>query len=351
MARPPKKGLDYFNVDCYFDNSLQYIESKHGLESIGILLKLWQSIYSDEGYYLSFDIDDEELFCAKYRVDENEFKLILKSFFKKGIFNEQMYKEHSILTSQGLQKRYQNICKAAKRKGIFIEEKYRLPKLITDELEAENDDKPQKPVVSSEETVVSSEETQVNDGDNRQRKGKESKEKENTVFINDENPKNSNPSPNNTNTPKNPNNEQGLGGGGAQNLIHFEMPDDEKERKALFFEIEMYLNLAKKQKDTEAVKHYGAQMGRYKAHVKRLHKTSVFYDETTTAFQFLFGNQIFIQRSSRDLRIDEKKFVSKKYTQPFKDKHASVTGYWKSQTDFQNHYRNFVNLQQKLQNK
>ena len=59
MARPTKKGLDYFPLDVDFlsDLKVRRIIKACGKEAVHILVALLANIYRDEGYYVLWDDD------------------------------------------------------------------------------------------------------------------------------------------------------------------------------------------------------------------------------------------------------------------------------------------------------
>ena len=59
MARPIKKGIDYFNLDVDFlrDIKVRKIMRACGNQSIAVLICLLCNIYQDEGYYMTWDAD------------------------------------------------------------------------------------------------------------------------------------------------------------------------------------------------------------------------------------------------------------------------------------------------------
>ena len=63
MARPLKDGVDYFPLDVSSDRKLQLIEAKFGIIGFGIIIRLYQAIYADNGYYINWD-DDIALITA-----------------------------------------------------------------------------------------------------------------------------------------------------------------------------------------------------------------------------------------------------------------------------------------------
>lgn len=147
MARPQKVGLLYFplDMDIFEDPKVEKVTSQFGPVGDGILVRLLCRIYR-EGYCTVFDEDvarsvalkvgDRELFGTVIQVVE---KLLRVGFFDGG-----MYREHGILTSRGIQKRYERACADSGRKINRVPERYRL-------LQSE-------PALPEEESVVLEEE-------------------------------------------------------------------------------------------------------------------------------------------------------------------------------------------------
>lgn len=161
MARPIKKGLHYFNIDCNQDDNLTYIEAKHGIAGYGIVVKLWKKIYSTDGYFCLWNEKNLFLFAREIGVDKETISAVIDTCFDEGIFDRQKFLELEILTSRGIQKRYLKIVTEAKRKDCSIELTHSLLELIQDE------------------TIVNPEVFEKNPGKSTQSKVKESKLKEN----------------------------------------------------------------------------------------------------------------------------------------------------------------------------
>ena len=117
MARPNKIGLDYFPLDVHLEDGVELLEAEFGLEGYAILIKLWQKIYS-EGYFIEWSQDNALLFARKINVDANLVNSVVNGCLRRNLFNKIKYKEHSILTSSGIQKRYDEVCTRAKRKNV-----------------------------------------------------------------------------------------------------------------------------------------------------------------------------------------------------------------------------------------
>lgn len=107
MAAPIKKGLDYFplNVDFFEDDKILAISGEFSVKGEIITLRLLCEIYRN-GYFVEYT----ELLKNKLArlgglsgglVDEVTNKLVKYNFF-----NEDIFREHKVLTSVAIQKRY-----------------------------------------------------------------------------------------------------------------------------------------------------------------------------------------------------------------------------------------------------
>lgn len=165
MARPPKKGLDYFPLDCHSDTKTKLVEANFGLLGFAITVRLWQQIYADEGYYMVWDEDTGLLFSKDNNIEPKLASDVVDECIKRGIFDQEKFQKYSILTSKGIQERY--LTMTEKRTGIKILDEYAV-------LNAPSE------LVSAEKTGVSSPKTKVSDGRKytKESKRKEIKEKE-----------------------------------------------------------------------------------------------------------------------------------------------------------------------------
>ncbi len=160
MARPEKTGLDYFPMDVNVDDNLELIEAEHGVVGFGIVVKLWQKIYS-QGYYVVWDNDTSLLFSRKNNTDQNLINSVVNSCISRGIFEKRLYKKYGIITSRGIQKRYVTACHQSKRKTISVFKEYNL--------------------LPTEFIKLITEETPLSPGESTQSKVKESKVKESKI--------------------------------------------------------------------------------------------------------------------------------------------------------------------------
>ena len=126
MARPLKQGLDYFSLDCYMDDKIKMIQAEFGLKGFAIVVKLWQMIYRDNGYYSEWNKEKELLFahdecsdCGVQLIDN-----IVAACVERDIFSKELFQKYSILTSKGIQKRY--FSAVARRERVNVKKEYLL---------------------------------------------------------------------------------------------------------------------------------------------------------------------------------------------------------------------------------
>lgn len=106
MARPQKEGIDYFPLDCHFNDDMKLIRAEFGAIGIGVIIQLWQKIYGDKGYYTAWNRDVALLFSLENKVGVNVVREVISACMRRGIFDKSMYDQYGILTSEGIQERY-----------------------------------------------------------------------------------------------------------------------------------------------------------------------------------------------------------------------------------------------------
>lgn len=116
MARPIKKGLDYFPVDVNFlkDLKVRKILRACGGSAPTILICLLGYIYGNEGYFMLWDEDARFLVADDVGASEALVEEVLKKAIKVGFFDKGIFERDKILTSRGIQTRYR---KAARQKS------------------------------------------------------------------------------------------------------------------------------------------------------------------------------------------------------------------------------------------
>lgn len=126
MAAPLKDGLDYFNCDCIFEDKIELVIAEFGMKGLGILIKLWQKIYSSNGYYCQWDDDVALMFANKIStvnnvVGVNAVSEFISACLRRGVFDRGMFERYNILTSTGIQKRYFEATKRRQQQNIKYE--------------------------------------------------------------------------------------------------------------------------------------------------------------------------------------------------------------------------------------
>lgn len=108
MARPPKVGLDYFPLDVNFLNDLKTkkIVRSYGASAVAVALNVFINIYRDNGYYAECDDDFTFLIADELKLDEEYTKNVIKKMVEVDFFDKNLYENHKILTSIGIQNRY-----------------------------------------------------------------------------------------------------------------------------------------------------------------------------------------------------------------------------------------------------
>lgn len=128
MARKVKEGLDYFTLDCNMNDKIKLIEAEFGIKAFAIIVKLYQKIYSERGYYCEWNEDVALLFIASLGgnsgVSKSLIDVILAASIRRGIFSEELYKKYGILTSKRIQEQYFDA--VSRREKVEVEKEYLL---------------------------------------------------------------------------------------------------------------------------------------------------------------------------------------------------------------------------------
>lgn len=136
-----KQGVDYFPLDTVLDAKFELIEADFGIKGFGVIVKLLQKIYAEQGYYVELDKDVILVVAHKWGVNANLVSDIVARAISVGIFDRTMFKKYKILTSVGIQKRYLKM--TSKRVSSNIRSEYSLLKVAQNQkntdFQAEND--------------------------------------------------------------------------------------------------------------------------------------------------------------------------------------------------------------------
>lgn len=145
MGRESKVGLDYFDLDCHMDEKIELIEAEYGLKGFAIVVKLFQSIYSELGYYREWTPDISLLWAARLSgshggangsvgsasdegslpgFPKNLINDVVAASIRRDIFSQELFQKYHILTSSGIQKRY--LSATSKREKVELKKEYLL---------------------------------------------------------------------------------------------------------------------------------------------------------------------------------------------------------------------------------
>lgn len=123
MARPIKLGLDYFpfDVDFFSDEKLCVIAGEFGIKGEITTVKLLCAVYRN-GYYIEWnDMLKYKLLKELPGVSAELLDSIIRRLVKWDFFDKDLFDTASVLTSRGIQRRFQTICSKMHRKNAITE--------------------------------------------------------------------------------------------------------------------------------------------------------------------------------------------------------------------------------------
>lgn len=161
MGRQVKTGLDYFPFEIKFFNDIKVrkLIKYQGGRSVVIYTCLLCNIY-EKGYYMVWDNELPFLVSEITGFEEGYIKEVINCCFSVGLFDKNLREKSNVITSKGIQERYDTISKLSKRKNQIKEFS-----LINSE----------ETSIYSEEISINSEEMPINSEESAQSKVKKSK--------------------------------------------------------------------------------------------------------------------------------------------------------------------------------
>ena len=138
------EGIPYFCLDCHTNENMAELEAEFGVKGFAIVVRLWQKIYAEKGYYCEWTERSPLLFLAQWfggnsGVDLNLITSVVNRAISIGIFDAEMYKNFSILTSLRIQEHYFHVTK--RRSKVNIKSEYLLASCAQNEKVASKNDK------------------------------------------------------------------------------------------------------------------------------------------------------------------------------------------------------------------
>lgn len=158
MGRKKELGLSYFpfDIDTFSDIKIRKLIKYQGGKAVVVYTLLLCLIYKG-GYYMRWDKELPFIISEQTGFEEAYIQEVIKNCLALGLFSKELFDSDGILTSKGIQYRYQDIMNLCRRSGNIFEYK-----LISSE---------EKPI-SSEVIPISSEEKPINSAKSTQRKEK-----------------------------------------------------------------------------------------------------------------------------------------------------------------------------------
>ena len=118
MARKKQEGNRFFRMDADFfsDRKIKILKARYGADGIVLYLYLLCEIYKT-GYYLQVDDDFEYIISDDLNMDGNKVKQVLNFLLERSLFDDTLFQSDKVLTSAGIQKRFQLAVKERARKN------------------------------------------------------------------------------------------------------------------------------------------------------------------------------------------------------------------------------------------
>lgn len=125
MARPRKEGMDYFSfdVDFFSDKKIKILKARYGADGITLYLYLLCEIYKN-GFYLKIDDDFEFIISDDLNMNCDKVKQVMTFLLERSLFDSKLFQSDTVLTSAGIQKRYQLMIKSRATKNPVTVERY-----------------------------------------------------------------------------------------------------------------------------------------------------------------------------------------------------------------------------------
>lgn len=126
MARPTKRGIEYFalDVDFFADDKIRLIRGEFKQKGVLCVLYLLCEVYRTEGYYYIFDDMRATLLAEKIGAEVSPafVREVVGGCCRCGFFDKAVFNASNALTSRGIQRRY--IRAVSARPQITVDETY-----------------------------------------------------------------------------------------------------------------------------------------------------------------------------------------------------------------------------------
>lgn len=99
-----KEGIPSFLLDCRTNDNISEIEAEYGVKGFAVVVRLWQKIYAEKGYYCEWVERSPLLFLSNWfggnsGVTVSLINEIVKRCLNNGIFDAKM---HEVTPHEGV---------------------------------------------------------------------------------------------------------------------------------------------------------------------------------------------------------------------------------------------------------
>lgn len=119
-----KNGIKYFSFPVVFDRRHKRLVAKCGFASHSIFIYVLQLIFGVEGYFTKWDEEDSLMLAHDNSIDAEYVTKVINTAIDVGLFDKELYRKFSILSSAEIQENFLEATK--RRKYSVIKEEYRL---------------------------------------------------------------------------------------------------------------------------------------------------------------------------------------------------------------------------------
>lgn len=118
MSRQQKDGLDYFplDVDFFEDEKIKILRARYGADGISLYIYLLCRIYK-KGYYIKVNDDFEYILSVDLNMGADKVRQVLTFLLSRSLFDNTLFQSDAVLTSTGIQKRFQLAVKERAKKN------------------------------------------------------------------------------------------------------------------------------------------------------------------------------------------------------------------------------------------
>lgn len=125
MGAKRKEGNKFFSLDVDFfsDKKIKILKARYGADGITLYIYLLCEIYKN-GFYLKIDEDFEFIVSDDLNMNSDKVKQVLNFLLERSLFDNTLFQSDKVLTSAGIQERYQLMVKSRAVKNPITIERY-----------------------------------------------------------------------------------------------------------------------------------------------------------------------------------------------------------------------------------